>query len=230
MLAERFHEGPQFSVEAFSENAEHQVVAVTRKFSDPEHFVELGHVVPAELAPGQVESVHHTVGALLDALGVASGATHTEVVLTKDGPRVIETHLRMGGDEIPVLVREATGVDLGDFLARQASGESVLPELRAALAAGRLRSAAIWFAAAPSQGVITEIRGLDEARRTAGVDEVVLLAEPGTVCEGLQSSDSRPASARAHGDTADEALDAARTALAALEFHVRTGMPVGETV
>ncbi|WP_406095231.1 ATP-grasp domain-containing protein [Streptomyces sp. NBC_01013] len=230
VLAERFHEGPQFSVEAFSENAEHQVVAVTRKFSDPEHFVELGHVVPAELAPGQVESVHHTVGALLDALGVASGATHTEVVLTKDGPRVIETHLRMGGDEIPVLVREATGVDLGDFLARQASGESVLPELRAALAAGRLRSAAIWFAAAPSQGVITEIRGLDEARRTAGVDEVVLLAEPGTVCEGLQSSDSRPASARAHGDTADEALDAARTALAALEFHVRTGMPVGETV
>ncbi|WP_406451901.1 ATP-grasp domain-containing protein [Streptomyces sp. NBC_00876] len=231
VLAERFHEGPQFSVEAFSEEAEHQVVAVTRKYSDPGHFVELGHVVPAGLDPGQEESVHRIVGALLDALGVESGATHTELVLTKDGPRVIETHLRLGGDEIPVLVREATGVDMGGLLARQAAGESVLPELRRTLAGARPgRAAAIWFAAAPVQGVLTGIGGVDEARAAAGVDEVVLLAEPGAVCEGLESSDSRLASARAHGGTADEAVDTARTALAALEFHVLARMPAGDTV
>jgi hypothetical protein len=42
VLVEQFHEGPQFSVEAFSECGEHQVVAITRKFSDPVTFVELG--------------------------------------------------------------------------------------------------------------------------------------------------------------------------------------------
>ncbi|MEU1122552.1 ATP-grasp domain-containing protein [Streptomyces sp. NPDC005899] len=231
VVAERFHEGPQFSVEAFSEDGEHACVAITRKYSDPGRFVELGHVVPAHLAPETEEEVRSYVARVLDALGITFGATHTEVVLTDAGPRVIETHLRMGGDEIPALVRAATGVDLGDCVARQAAGERVLPELREKLSGGRAPSfAAIWFAAAPVAGVLTSVEGVEEARRTAGVEEVVVQAEPGTVCAGLESSDGRLAYARATGATAEEALGAARAALTALAFHIRTVPSIEEAV
>ncbi|AVV41391.1 carboxylate--amine ligase [Streptomyces sp. P3] len=231
VVAERFHEGPQFSVEAFSEDGEHVCVAITRKYSDPDRFVELGHVVPAPLPPETEDEVRGYVPRVLDALDIAFGATHTEIVLTEAGPRVIETHLRMGGDEIPALVRSATGVDLADLVARQAAGERVLPGLRKELADGRTpAAAAIWFAAAPAAGVLTSVEGVDEARRTAGVEEVVVQAEPGTVCAGLESSEERLAFARAAGASAEEAVGSARAALAALAFHIRTVPSIEEAV
>ncbi|MGW2584235.1 ATP-grasp domain-containing protein [Streptomyces virginiae] len=232
VLVEGFHEGPQFSVEAFSEGGEHQVVALTRKYSDPVHFVELGHVVPAELSLALQDTCRHLVEQLLSALGVESGATHTELVLTAVGPRVIETHLRMGGDEIPTLVLTATGIDLSEYVVRQTVGESVLPDLRKALSAAPVprRSAAVWFAAPPASGVLTAVEGADPARLTPDTDEVRLLAEPGAVCAGLESSDSRLALARTHGPNAEEALATARTALAGLVFHIRTGPATEEAV
>ena len=59
-----------------------------------------------------------------------SGPTHTEIVLTESGPRLIETHLRFGGDSIWDLVTDATGVDLVKNQWRQMIGEKVLPGIR----------------------------------------------------------------------------------------------------
>ncbi|MFJ7625102.1 ATP-grasp domain-containing protein [Streptomyces sp. NPDC097595] len=231
VVVERFHEGPQFSVEGFSEDGEHVCVAITRKYSDPVRFVELGHAVPAPLPARTREDIHRYVGEVLDALGVTFGATHTEIVLTDEGPRVIETHLRMGGDEIPALVRTATGVHLPDLVARQAAGERVLPDLRKELASGGTTAgAAIRYAPAPVAGVLTEVEGVERARRVPGVEEVVVEAEPGTVCAGLESSDERLAHVRAAGPSAERAMETARTALGALAFHIRTTPPTEEAV
>lgn len=46
---------------------------------------------------------------VLDALGVANGPAHTEVKLTPDGPRLIETGARVCGAELPLLTRAALG-------------------------------------------------------------------------------------------------------------------------
>jgi biotin carboxylase len=222
VLVEQFHEGPQFSVEAFSELGDHQVVSITRKFSDPATFVELGHVASADLTSKQQEDIHDYVERLLEALGVEFGATHTEIVLTPAGPRVIETHVRMGGDEIPALTFDATGVDLAEYVVRQTVGEKVLPDIRAILAEDRpSRCSAIWFVAAPATGELASVSGLEEAGKTEGVTEVKLLVGPGSTVGRLESSDSRIAYVRSVGETATEALDAARKAAAHLEFQLR---------
>ncbi|WP_149183698.1 ATP-grasp domain-containing protein [Streptomyces sp. TRM49041] len=231
VLVEEFHAGPQFSVEAFSELGEHQVVAVTRKFSDPATFVELGHVTPAGLPAERLREIEAYVGRVLDALGVEFGPTHTEIVLGDAGPRVIETHVRMGGDLIPALTLDATGVDLDDCAVRQTLGEKVLPGVRATLAEPREpRHAAIWFAALGVSGVLGDVTGLDEARATPGVTEVTVLARPGSEVGPLKSSESRVACARAVAPTADEAVDAVRAAVGHLEFQLRVRGAGGPTV
>jgi biotin carboxylase len=231
VLVEQFHEGPQFSVEAISELGEHQVVSTTRKFSDPISFVELGHVAPADLTAEQQANVHDYVDRVLAALGVEFGATHTEIVLTPAGPRVIETHVRMGGDEIPALTFDATGVDLAEYVVKQVVGEKVLPDIRAVLAEDRpARSSAIWFVAPPVAGVLADVSGLDEARNVKGVTEVQLLVEPGSTIGALQSSDSRVAYVRAGAETADMAVSAARKAASHLEFQLRVRAVGEETV
>ncbi|MGF1431053.1 ATP-grasp domain-containing protein [Kitasatospora sp. LaBMicrA B282] len=231
VIVEEFLSGEQYSVEAFSEAGEHLVLSVTRKFSDPVGFVELGHVAPAPLDDLQRKEITEYVTAVLDALGVGFGPTHTEIVLGSAGPRVIETHLRVGGDEIPELTRDVTGIDLADCTVRQTLGESVLPGIRTALAEPREPLAsAIWFAAPAGSGVLAEVSGVEQARAVAGVQHVQVLAKPGARVAGLASSESRLAAVRAHADTAQAAVAAAQEGVGRLEFLLRSRVFEGETV
>lgn len=221
VVAEEFLAGDQYSAEAFSEDGEHVVVALTRKYSDPVSLVELGHVMPAPLQEAVAAEIRAYVAQALDALGVRFGPTHTEIVLTASGPRLLETHLRVGGDEIWNLVTDATGVDLVEYQLRQCVGEEVLPEVRALLAEpDRVqRYEAIWFAAAPAAGELVEITGTDGTFPDNVT--VKVLGSPGTVLNGLHNSDSRLAWARAHADTPDKALTLAREAIGSLSFLTR---------
>jgi biotin carboxylase len=223
VIVERFHEGPQFSVEAFSEDCDHEILAIIHKYSDPVSFVELGHVVPAELSPQQTESVHTYVRGLLTALSIRYGATHTELVLTAAGPRVIETHVRLGGDEIPYLVHDVTGVDVVDCVVRQTLGESVLAGIRRKLAdpAADRRPEAIWFAAPRARGKLTALDGLPEAAARPGVVAAKPLLDVGDEVGQLDSSMSRAAFVRARGASQAEAVARAREAVASLEFVIR---------
>ncbi|MFG2311822.1 ATP-grasp domain-containing protein [Streptomyces sp. NPDC048566] len=232
VLVEEFLEGPQYSVEAFSEHGEHQLVGITAKCSDPEGFVELGHVSPAPLPEDRQRSIGAYVTRILDALDVQNGPTHTEVVLTGKGPRLIETHVRVGGDGIPDLTLDATGVDMDDCTTRQALGEEVLPGIRAALAepGPARRASAIWFASLDTSGTLVSVTGTDKAAAVPGVGKVAVLAEPGTEIGALTDSDARLASVRALGDTPEAALAAAREAVSRLEFRLAARPRDGRTV
>ena len=108
-MVEELLEGREVSVESFSSEGQHLVVAITDKLVGPKS-IELGHSVPA-IVPDEAEIVA-VVTAFLDAMGLADGPAHTEVMLTDRGPRVIEGHNRVGGDRIRVLVDHVYGLDL----------------------------------------------------------------------------------------------------------------------
>ncbi|MBB6098310.1 biotin carboxylase [Deinobacterium chartae] len=219
-LVEPFLEGREFSVEALSERGEHRVVAITQKFKDPVTFVEIGHLVPAPLEARERHDLEVFVIRLLSALGVQDGVSHTEVMLTAQGPRAIETHTRPGGDFIPELVQEALGVDLFRLLARQTLGQRVLPELDAALRSAQQHYAAIWFVTPEQPGILEEVRGIEQAWSGEGVRAVELLLEPGAGVEPVRHSFHRGAYARATAPDPQQALERARDALKALEFRV----------
>ncbi|WP_326950809.1 ATP-grasp domain-containing protein [Amycolatopsis sp. NBC_01307] len=224
VLVEEFLHGVQISVESFSEHGEHLVVAVTRKFSDPATLVELGHVLPADLPEAVLAAAADHTRRVLTALGVRDGPCHTELVLTEVGPRTIETHLRLAGDEIPYLVRDATGVDLVDLAVRHTFGEPVLPDARRRLSEPHGPVQAIWFGTAPCTGTLTRVDGLDEAR--ANGSHVQLAVAVGDEVRRLSDSASRPLWARADGPDAEAAVRRAREAVArcALVVSVSAGL------
>ncbi|MGI5500379.1 ATP-grasp domain-containing protein [Lentzea sp. CA-135723] len=217
VMVEQFHVGAQFSVESFSDNGEHVVVAITKKYSDPHSLIELGHVCPAELDPADQAAIENYVTDVLKALDVQLGATHTEVVLTTAGPRIIETHLRIGGDFIFDLVRDATGVDLVDLQVRQTLRRPVLEEARPKPS----HHEAIWYAPPTAAGTF--------AGMTAP-PTVTALHEPGTDLTGLSGSWSRLAHARATGSTAESAVAAAQEAITATTFDIKLAATIPFTV
>jgi biotin carboxylase len=111
-IVEDFLDGPEFSVEAFSAKGTHHVVAVTEKQIDADTFVELAHIIPARIEEADRAQIAAYVHEFLTLVGLRTGPSHTEVKLTSRGPRIIESHDRIGGDKIRDLVQMSTGIDL----------------------------------------------------------------------------------------------------------------------
>ena len=220
-IVERFIEGKELSIEAFSEDGHHQVIAITEKFKDPLNFIEIGHVVPAPLSVKDQELVVTFVVQVLECLGVQDGPTHTEIILSENGPVIIETHTRPGGDRIDQLVKIAYGIDIFKLAARQVMGEQVLVDAQPPTSH---RYGAIWFAAPEmtQSHYLKAVNNLSLAEQSPGIKEVKIMLTPGSTLHRLQDSFSRGAFAVAEGDSYEEALERAKKALAKLEFVIRT--------
>lgn len=135
VIAEEYIEGIEYSCECISSEGRHEVIAVTRKYTEGRHCIEIGHVQPSGLSGEMLEQVKKTVFTALDALHVKTGASHTEFKITPDGEvRLIEAGARMGGDCIgSSLVPMTTGLDyvkmvLDCALGKQPSLFSSVPE------------------------------------------------------------------------------------------------------
>jgi len=130
VLAEEFLEGPQISTESVIT----ATGAATPGFSDRNYdfeatypyMVENGGTMPSQLSLEQQAQVCWTAEAAARALGFVNCTAKGDLVLTKDGPKVIEMAARLSGgyfatDQIPL----STGVDLVGIAIRLALGEAV---------------------------------------------------------------------------------------------------------
>jgi len=221
VLVETFLTGEEYSVEAISEAGRHHVLAITKKYKDDITFVENGHVVPAPLSAEVAHRIRAHVTRVLDAIGFAAGPSHSEIVLTDAGPRMVETHTRVGGDRIPELVRLASGIDLYELTARQAIGESIAERLPATVTYHG--AAAIWYAvpAVSPDLVLSRIEEEDAVRASPGIETIQVAKQVGDRGSLVRSSLDRTALVIARGENAGEALERARAGAERLRFHYR---------
>jgi biotin carboxylase len=165
VLIELLAEGPEYSVETCCQ----RVIGITQKYlgSHP-YFVEMGHDYPAEIPASDRESLLRLVRRALIALRLGWWPAHTELRLTKDGPRIIEVNARLAGGYIPELIRLASGIDLIKETIRLVTGRQ--PELEPSLD----RYASIRFITPQKEGVLIGAEGLSEAGALPGVIEARL--------------------------------------------------------
>ena len=122
LLIEEYLEGNLFSVETVTYNGVTQVLGITdRDLVGFPYFVENAATFPVSI-PYQDEAIQ-MVKNCLNVLGVNLGACHTEIVITKQGPMIIEVNPRMGGGPIHELIYHATGIDLAKEILKMHVGE-----------------------------------------------------------------------------------------------------------
>jgi biotin carboxylase len=218
MLVEQYLEGEEFSVEGFSENGKHRIMSITKKYKETTHFVELGHILPAPLDDATQAAIHNLIQCTLTAVGIAFGPSHTEIILTKDGPHVVETHARLAGDYIPELIEILCEVNPTALWVRQTLGEDVL-SFAPTLGPGT-SYAAVWFVSPNATGRIEHIEGENVARAMPGVKQVEILQGVGTTLQGVHDSFSRAAYVIAVGESPEDALKKAQEASSQLKFGV----------
>jgi biotin carboxylase len=214
-LMEEFLDGPELSVETLSFDGRHVVVAVTDKETGGSGFVEIGHSQPSGCPPETLREVARLVTDFLDAVGLRNGPGHTEVKLTSRGPRIVESHNRIGGDRINELAEIAYGVDMERY-ALGAEFGLVEPLITSPEAQG---GAAVRFIT-PEPGRVVEVTGVDDVRADPAYVDLQLEVEPGDDVPPLTWNEDKVGHVIARGATAAEAIANGRRLAAAI--HVRT--------
>lgn len=189
IIIEEYMEGPEVSVEILSYKGKIYVLQITDKLtSGAPHFVEIGHNQPSLLDVAIQDRIRDVASKAVKALGIVNGPAHVEIIVTKDGPKIVELGARLGGDCITShLVYLSTGIDMIKETVKVLCGEE--PDLDQKYEKG----ASIRFLTYEGVGILDYVDGKEAARAVDGVIEVSDIMRPGDRIESICSSDDRVA-------------------------------------
>jgi biotin carboxylase len=209
LVQERVH-GTEYVVDTFTENGRHAVTDVCRysKVAVGESFAvyESTDFVPDD-APENPALIAY-VRRVLDALGIRFGPCHTEVVLTADGPLLMETGARLAGAGLAGACELATGSSALTRYVRRLRGEHC-DEADYTL---RRRVRGVYLVL-DRAGVVSNTAALDRVRTLRSCRHFQLGLRDGDLVEpttGLMSTMGRGWALLAHRDPAQVNADHAR--------------------
>lgn len=208
VICEEFMRGPEVSVEVVVYRGVPHVLQVTDKLTTgAPHFVEMGHSQPSGLGEKNVDAIKDLACRAVKSVGIENGPAHVEIMLTEQGPKMVELGARMGGDCITThLVPLSTGVDMIKATMDICLGYE--PDLDPRFQKG----SAIRFLDAP-HGRITAISGADAAEKIEGVREISFTKGVGDTVGEIGSSTDRVGFVIAQADTPEEATNVCKRAL-----------------
>lgn len=211
VILEEYLVGSEVSVEVVVWQGEATVLAVTDKLTTgAPHFVETGHSQPSRLSFEDVSKVEKLAKDAVKAVGIAMGAAHVEIMVTKKGPVLIELGARMGGDCITThLVPLSTGINMIKANINIALG--VRPSVTPLFS----RGAAIRYVL-PERGIIRSIDGAQIAECMSGVKRVEIMKRAGDTVTAVRNSNDRLGFVITQGETVDQAVAIADAAAAVI--------------
>ena len=229
---EAYVEGQEIAVEGLMDRGRLKVLAI---FDKPDalvgpFFEETIYVTPSRLKAGVQEAVVGALGRAVEALGLYHGPLHAEFRLAPDGA-------------LPqnVWVMEVAARSIGGLCSRAlrfcspSVGESVsLEELLIELALGRdvrdLRreaaASAVMMIPVPQAGIYEGVEGVERARETPGVEDVVITARPSEKLVPLPEGASYLGFIFACGPSPELVEGALRRAHQELRFLIAQALPV----
>ncbi|MFJ7044991.1 ATP-grasp domain-containing protein [Streptomyces sp. NPDC101112] len=215
-LVEEFVEGPEYSVEGVILSTGPKVLAVTAKETlPPPYFVEIGHVLPAELPESTRAAIDREVTAALTALDLRFGVFHVELWLTEGGVVLGEVHVRPGGDWLHRLLTHAVpGLELFGLLYDDHLG----PPGRAASSLEPTRGAAVRFLA-PPPGRLVDVDGWGAVEAHPSVLAAGLTPASGDMIRPVRQSGDRAGFIVVGERTPARAQALATTLADSLHFH-----------
>lgn len=216
LLVEEFLEGREVCVETLNYQGECYPIQVTDQLAkEPPYFTDAGYSQPALFPEETLQRIREVAIAANKALDNHTGSSCTEIIVTKDGPRIVEVGPRLAGDYMTShLVPLSTGVDMMGNVIKIALGEE--PDLEPKFSKG----SCIRYYMKPVVGKIREIRGLEAAAAVEGVTMVSMMKHVGDEAVPLRSSTDRIAFVIAQAETAQEAIRRCDKALEMIEVIV----------
>lgn len=201
VVVEEYMEGPEVSVETLTIDGICHVIQITDKLTTgAPHFVEMGHSQPSQLSDDIKNRIEEVAIAANKAIGIKNGPSHTEIIVTQEGPKIVELGARLGGDCITThLVPLSTGVNMVECCIKIALGEK--PNIERKWSKG---SAIRYFH--QKAGIVKSISGIEEAKLIDGVKQITFVYNIGESISKVENSASRVGFVISQSDSAKNAI------------------------
>ncbi len=219
---EHFIPGSEYAVEGIVTNGDLHTLAIFDK-PDPlegPFFEETLYVTPSR-APSEVQDA--LVRATRDgirALGLTHGPIHAEMRHNETGVWLLEIAARPIGGLCAGALRFSGGMALEELILRHALGENISQVKREDLASG------VMMIPIPASGVYVGASGVEHARGTPGVSDVIITAKPGQRMLKLPEGASYLGFIFARAEAPGEVERALREAHDRLVFDIAVELPV----
>lgn len=215
IVVEEYMSGPEVSVETISVDGLCHVIQITDKLTTgAPHYVEMGHSQPTRHSKEVSERIAEVTKAANKAIGIKNGPSHTEIIVTNEGPKIVELGARLGGDNITThLVPLSTGINMVECCIKIALGEK--PDIEAKWNKG---SAIRYFK--QHAGIVKSIEGIQEAEKIEGVQQISIVHGVGETITDVIDSGSRMGFVIAQDLDAAHAIDDCMNALEKIEVTI----------
>jgi len=216
VIIEEYMAGQEVSVEIIVYHGVVHILAVTDKLTQGKpYFVEIGHSEQSQLGDENVAKIKDLATRAVKAIGIDNSPAHVEIMLTKDGPKMVELGARMGGGCITThLVPLATGIDMIKSVMDMAMGGE--PDVTPKFDKGSALRHIVGL-----DGVIESIEGLDAARAYPGVTEVTMLKGVGDKVGYFKNGADRIGYVIAQGNDAADAVRICEEAMKLIQINVK---------
>lgn len=219
ILVEAFIPGIEVALEGLLEKGRLRVLAIFDKPDplDGPYFEETIYLRPPRLPKNIQAEVISCVEQATKALGLERGPVHAEVRVNTQGPFIIEVAARPIGGRCSKALRFGLGISLEEVILRQALGQpidanSVRPDPT---------PSGVMMIPIPKAGTLVKVSGLQKARTTQGIEDILITAHSGQqlvpLPEGSRYLGFIFARARTHG----EVEAALRRAHRLIRFEIR---------
>jgi biotin carboxylase len=214
---ERFIEGREFALEGLVTQGTLRTLAIFDKPDplDGPFFEETIYVTPSRETEDRQRAMVDAAQRAVTALGLTHGPVHTEMRVNEHGIFILEVAARPIGGLCSRAVKFAGGQTLEDVILLHATGSAV-PERPAS-------AAAVMMIPIPRGGVYDGVDGLEAARSTPGIEDVLITAKPGQQLFPLPEGSSYLGFLFARGEWAESAV---REAHAKLKFRILGVLPI----
>jgi biotin carboxylase/2-polyprenyl-3-methyl-5-hydroxy-6-metoxy-1,4-benzoquinol methylase len=178
-ILEEFVGGRELSAEGYVTDEGVVVLNHCEKVTS-DHFVVIGHFVPAAITSEEARALDQVARQCVAALGFRNSAFHIEIHMRDGQPYVIECAARPPGQHISGLIQQAYGFDLLDINIDLATGQAVNVQPR-----DPDEYFALLTLYAEKSGTFSEVAGVDELRRAGVLRHHHVGVPPGTRVEAL---------------------------------------------
>ncbi|WP_436938453.1 ATP-grasp domain-containing protein [Staphylococcus xylosus] len=195
--------GNEVSVESITINGKTKVIAITDKITTGSpYFTEMGHSIHSQLPSTIKRQIEQVTIKAIEALDIKMGPSHTELIITSEGPKIVEVGARLGGDFITShLVKYATGIDLLELHLKQSVGYEIKDNFNIK----KYGSAIKYFE--NRNGVLRDIIIPDHVYDNENLIEIAITGEFGSDISEVSNSNSRIGHVICHGKDSKEALE-----------------------
>ncbi len=173
VLVEQFVPGIEVALEGILTEGRLKPLALFDKPDplDGPFFEETIYITPSRLPAAVQADIIATTQAATTAMGLSRGAVHAELRVNDAGAWVIEVAARaIGGLCASTLRFGEEKISLEELILRHALNEEVGHWMREPQAAG------VMMIPIPRAGILTEVRGLEEAKQVAHIEDLIISA------------------------------------------------------